>query len=330
MEALEIAHAEQPGLVVQYATESEIAAQGAVVDVTDLPRPRGTLLGTKTAVPWTTATDWNSRAPVWVPYEIVHADATVPRLNGSGCFLHSTNGLSSGNILEEAMLHGLCEVIERDALAIWEHAPPEHRAERRLDPRSVDDPIACRLLEQVYSADVVPIVWDTSSDVGVATIRVALYDNSSDPVTRPLPASLGAGCHPDRTVALCRAVTEAAQSRLTAIAGSRDDLGRARYRDAQSADALLAHRATAQDHGGRRSFADVPTRVGDTVAADLAWVIGQLESIALARVLFVDMGRTGMPFSVVRVIVPGLEGPTDSPSYMPGRRVRRSRWQIAP
>ncbi|NVO17780.1 MAG: YcaO-like family protein [Rhodoplanes sp.] len=330
MEALEIAHAEQPGLAVRYATVSEISAAGDVVDVTDLPRPRGTLLGTKTAIPWTTATDWKSRASVWVPYEIVHADATVPRLDGSGCFLHSTNGLSSGNILEEAMLHGLCEVIERDALAILEHAPPEHRAERRLDPWSVDDPVACRLLDQVYAADVVPIIWDASSDVGVATIRVALYDNTSDPVTRPLPASLGAGCHPDRTVALCRAVTEAAQSRLTAIAGSRDDLGRARYRDAQSADALMAHRATAQDPGGRRSFASVPTRVGDTVAADLAWVIGQLERVALARVLFVDMGRAGMPFSVVRVIVPGLEGPTDSPSYVPGRRARGSRRQAAP
>jgi ribosomal protein S12 methylthiotransferase accessory factor len=242
-------------------------------------------------------------------------------MRGAGVFLHSTNGLSSGNIRDEAVLHGLCEVIERDALALFEHAAPEARTNRRLDLTSIDDPVACRLLEQLALAEILPIAWDATSDVGVATIRVTLYDNTSDPVTRPLPTSLGAGCHPDRRIAFCRAVTEAAQGRLTAIAGSRDDIGRPHYRDSQSAAALAAHRATA--HGtGERSFGSVPTHVADTVTADLDHVLTQLERAGLDRTIFVDLGRPGMPVSVVRVIVPGLEGPTDSPSYVPGRRVR--------
>jgi ribosomal protein S12 methylthiotransferase accessory factor len=321
MEAIEIAHAEQPGLQVQYASLPDIAGRGDVVDVDTLPRMRGSVLGMTTAIPWTVAADWKTGAAVWVPYEVVHADATVPRMRGAGMFLHSTNGLSSGNIRDEAVLHGLCEVIERDALALFEHAAPDARTTRRLDLTGIDDPVACRLLEQVALAEILPIAWDVTSDVGVATIRVALYDNTSDPVTRPLPTSLGAGCHPDRRIAFCRAVTEAAQGRLTAIAGSRDDIGRPAYRDSQSAAALAAHRATA--HGnGERLFDAVPTHVAASVTADLAHVLAQLERAGLDRVIFVDLGRPGMPVSVVRVIVPGLEGPTDSPSYVPGRRVR--------
>jgi hypothetical protein len=42
----------------------------------------------------------------------------------------------------------------------------------------------------------------------------------------------------------------------------------------------------------------------------------------MSDVLVVDLSYPGMPISVVRVIVPGLEGATDSPSYCPGVRVR--------
>ena len=87
------------------------------------------------------------------------------------------------------------------------------------------------------------------------------------------------------------------------------------------ASALAAYRAAA--HGiGARSFGDVPTHVADSVTADLAHVLAQLERAGLNRVIFVDLARPGIPVSVVRVIVPGLEGPTDSPSYVPGRRAR--------
>jgi ribosomal protein S12 methylthiotransferase accessory factor YcaO len=40
----------------------------------------------------------------------------------------------------------------------------------------------------------------------------------------------GAGCHTIATIALARAITEAAQSRLTHISGLREDLTWSRYR----------------------------------------------------------------------------------------------------
>jgi YcaO-like protein with predicted kinase domain len=321
MEALEIAHAEQPQLPLRYDTAREIAASGDLVDLKALPRMRSSLFGTKRKMPWTVARIWGTGGSVWVPYEMVHADATVPRMDGAGSFLHSTNGLASGNTAEEAILHGLCELIERDALAIWEHSGPSAQAASRLELESIEGSIARDIVERFRSVDLSPIVWDATSDVGIATFRVALYDDTSDPVTRPLPTSLGAGCHPDRTIALCRALTEAAQSRLTAIAGSRDDLGRPRYRDTQSAQTLTSFRSAAHSNSGQRQFNTVPTAMTESVGADLNRVVTQLQQASLTQILLADLSRQGLPVSVVRVIVPGLEGPTDSPSYLPGKRI---------
>ena len=48
----------------------------------------------------------------------------------------------------------------------------------------------------------------------------------------------------------------------------------------------------------------------------------RLRAAGLPSVLVVDLGceRWGIP--VVRVIVPGAEGPDDEPTYVPGRRAR--------
>ena len=320
MEALELAHAEQPTLKIKYGTEREIAASGDLVDLSTLPRMRASLFGTNTQLSWVRAGCWKTGGAVWVPYEIVNVDATIPRANGAGCFLHTTNGLASGNSEEEAVLHGLCEVIERDAMAIWQYSSDVLQRARRIDLNTINTSPASDVVQQLLTADNLPIIWDTTSDIGIATFRVALYDNLSDPVARPLPTSSGAGCHPDRMVALCRALTEAAQSRLTAIAGSRDDLGRTRYRITQSAEALDSFGALA-GAVGQHAFSSVPTVAFESVTQTVEFVATKLEQAGFRQILTVDLSRPETPISVTRVIVPGLEGPTDSPSYLPGSRV---------
>lgn len=321
MEALELAHAEQPELELKYATASEIASTGKLVDLSALPGMRHSVFGRRTAVAWTRAVAWKTEDSVWVPFEMVNADASVQRMDGAGSFLHTTNGLASGNVVEEAILHGLCELIERDALALWGFAGSARQAASRIELASIDVSVAADVIQKLRSTEIEPIVWDATSDVGVATIRVALYDETSDPETRPLPVSVGAGCHLDRTIALCRALTEAAQSRLTAIAGSRDDLGRQRYRETQSANALNAFRAYAHGNTGQKPFNAIPSTTTESVAEALDLVVSRLAQAGLAQILTVDLSKSGMPVSVVRTIVPGLEGPTDSPSYLPGARV---------
>ena len=73
------------------------------------------------------------REPVWVPYEIVYTNYTLPRPTGAGCFAATSNGLASGNHLLEAISHGICEVVERDATTLWGLSPSEPRDRTRLD-----------------------------------------------------------------------------------------------------------------------------------------------------------------------------------------------------
>ena len=54
--------------------------------------------------------------PCWVPAEIVHTDYTQPL---DGYFLAGSNGLASGNHLVEAISSAICELVERDAVAVW-------------------------------------------------------------------------------------------------------------------------------------------------------------------------------------------------------------------
>jgi ribosomal protein S12 methylthiotransferase accessory factor len=326
MESIETALAERPALSLQFARLADLAKERVVVDIEALPRVRNSLFGANRPIHWAEATDWARRMSVWVPYEMVHADATIPWRDGSGSFPSTTNGLASGNVLAEAILHGLCEVVERDALALWNYAPAAQQTGRRLDLESVDHQANKDLLGRFQQAGITPIVWDVTSDIGIAAFRAVIFDLTADAVTRPFPGAFGAGCHPDRNVALARALTEAAQSRLTVIAGSRDDFGRPRYWSSQSQAALDHSRSLALGGGGTLKYCDVPTWSGATATAEIDHIVGRLAAIGIDQVLFIDLTPGDMPIAVARVIVPGLEGPTEGDMYIPGRRVR-SRWQ---
>src|SRR5690606_32133214 len=128
----------------------------------------------------------------------------------------------------EAIVHGLCEVIERDAAALVSDGA-EHAAERRLDIESIDDPDCRAAVDAIRGAGLELAVWDITSDLGIAAFACQILEGPDGPGLVALPAE-GHGCHPDRGVALLRALTEAAQTRLTAIAGGREDITRARYR----------------------------------------------------------------------------------------------------
>jgi ribosomal protein S12 methylthiotransferase accessory factor len=118
-----------------------------------------------------------------------------------------------------------------------------------------------------------------------------------------------------------RALTEAAQARLTLIAGSRDDIGVARYRegpgrqqDPALADALVRS-------GGKR-FSDVPTFFSQTFHEDVSWELARLRTVGIVEVAIVDLTLPEYRIPVVRVIIPGLEGLCDAAGFIPGTRLR--------
>jgi YcaO-like protein with predicted kinase domain len=326
MEAVEAWHAEHVLLPLRLASYRELRAVARVVDVEQLPRPSWSRFHPDLSVLWVEGTDVFSAERVWVPYECVHLDFRSPGPQGSGCFLANGTGLAAGNHMLEAVSHALCEVVERDGFALWDDRAPADRAARHVDLESVDDP-GCRvLIDACEAAGVGVVASDLTTDVGLPVFSVTIVDRRAD-LARRLPAAMGGGCHPDRGIALSRALTESAQSRLTLIAGSRDDCPPGHYRELRNLEAITAHVARLGATPGR-SFAEVPDVPGESIDDDVAHELDRLRAVGVRQAILVDLTRPEARIPVVRMIVPGLEGWTDKVDpNVPGERRRALREQ---
>lgn len=322
MEAIELFYAERPSLPLRLASFAELEREARVIDVEGLPRLTVSRFHRHLPLLWVTGESLVDQAPVQVPYELVHANFSLPLPTGSGAFAMSTNGLASGNTRDEAVSHALCEVIERDATALFFASSREERGRRRIDLQSVDD-AACRaLLECFQRAGLLVGVWETTSDVGVPAFNCTLLDESAGFHGR-LYAAGGMGCHPHAGLALCRALTEAAQSRLTYIAGSRDDATQEAYSRGQDPQTLERFaRELGEMPADARRFDQIRSQRHATIAEQIGWLLGQLSRACLEQAALVDLSPEGAPIHVVRVVVPGLEHTPEAPGYQPGKRAR--------
>jgi YcaO-like protein with predicted kinase domain len=318
MEACEGFHAEEIG-PTRRSPYRDLAASERVADPATLcagMRP----FDPAAAIDWIEGCDLLCGGSCWVPAEIVHTDYSLPAPDGF--FLAGSNGLASGNHRIEAINAALYEVVERDALALWMALPLQRRAGCVVDLGSVDDPDCRTLLAKYEAARIAVRVWNVSTDIGIAAFLCEIRDLAAgDP--QLLRRFHGSGCHVDRGIALARALTEAAQTRLTYIAGIRDDLAAAEYRAAPGddiRDALLDALAREIEP---ISFAAAPSFTADDLTEDLRWALTRLAACGIERAVAIDLTRPEFDIPVVRLVVPGLEWDPHHPNYRPGERARK-------
>jgi ribosomal protein S12 methylthiotransferase accessory factor len=161
-------------------------------------------------------------ASAWLPAELVHTfwPAVHARSVGAGddapsLFGVGTNGLASGNTVAEATLHGLLEVLERDAMAMNR---PDDRS-RWVDPEDLPEPFPA-LAAEWRRLGIELAVREIPNAFGLPCFEAGLRDPACDDVN----LASGSGLHLVRDIALSRAICEAAQSRLSHIHGGRDDV----------------------------------------------------------------------------------------------------------
>jgi ribosomal protein S12 methylthiotransferase accessory factor len=130
------------------------------------------------------------------------------------------------------------------------------------------------------------------------------------------------GCHNTREVALLRALTEAAQSRLTFISGARDDMARDDYDRFLDRETYDTWRASMSHSGPWRNFAMVSTFNGSSFEEDVDWQLTRLKAVGVEQVAVVDLTKAEFGIPVVRVVIPGLEGMDHSKKYVPGTRAK--------
>jgi YcaO-like protein with predicted kinase domain len=317
MEAVEGFHAERISLPLKLCSYDDLTCTHRLADVKLVPRRTNSIYHPNLPLLWVEGHDLVQQEPIWLPYELVHTNYTVPLPQGSGCFVMSSNGLASGNHLLEAISHGICEVVERDATTLWELSRGDYQRRTRLDLSSVDDTACHDALEKYERAGVDVAVYETTSDIGLPAFLCLISGTNMD----PLYNACGMGCHPDRGVALLRALTEAAQSRLAVIAGSRDDIFVDDYEQLQRTNASRAFRSNL-DHCAMRDFHKVPTWETDTFAEDVVLELNQLRAVGIERVVVVDLTRTDLDIPVVRIVIPGLEYSFSAENYALGLRAQ--------
>ncbi len=245
---------------------------------------------------WVQGHSLTSGEEIFVPAEAVFH----PYSRENQLFRTNTNGLATGNVIEEAILHGLLEVIERDAWSLFELGVIKGRD---LQVEHCD--LAGELLRKFRDASVQVYVKDITSDIGIPTIAVAIDDE----VTRdPALLSLGVGSHLVPEVALVRALTEAAQSRLTTIHGTREDTYKAVFARRIGYERMKRlNRKWFEESDERTKMSELEGFDSDDVLEDIKHIINKLREVGLSEVIVVDLTRREVNVPAVRVIVPGLE-----------------------
>jgi ribosomal protein S12 methylthiotransferase accessory factor len=307
MEALETFHAETLPCGAVEATVSEIGptlgyapfaleltrspqgriAAGVSYDPAMLPVGGPPLLGPDTRIGWVPATGLADGRASFVPHDLCCLDFTLRDRLTPAFVTASSNGLASGSSMADALVHGLCEVIERDSH--W-RVPDGWRDPHRIVDltRLPAGPLHNRI-RAIAQADAHIVIADVTGPTDVPCYQTRL-------VAPGAPAFVGMGCHPDPMVALARSLCEAAQARLAYVAGSRDDLPLDLYAQPErSAPPQLPGRLVVR-----------PAPRATTWSETIADLVGRIARVAGAAPLAVDLTRREFRLPVVRVVAPGL------------------------
>ena len=320
MEAAELYHAEHIERPLKLGSMAELSRSHRFAEIGRLPRISGRAFTKDIVTLWIEGREMISGETRWLPYESVRANFTVPPPPGSGFFDCSSNGLASGNTADEAVHHGICEIVERDATALWNRMPSANRRRTGVDLGSARDGPCRAVLKKLEGADFDVAAWETTSDIGVPAFFCLIADRRD----RNSHYGIGAAAHPVPETALLKALIEAAQVRTTYVSAARDDLSAEEYSEdyrdkrRRQAGRLLAERSST------RRLASAEGRATQGIARNVAWLIERLQAAGINEIITVDLSKEDIGLPVVRVVIPGLEGPDDHDAYMPGERARRT------
>ena len=302
MEALERAVAEDLRVPSRTASRRELSAEGLASHCLDCLVAAGqNPIGEDSTIEWIEGEDLLDGQAIWVPRDAVSLDRTRP------CrFWQSSDGLASGNTMQEAVFHGLLERIERDQEVLWKLAGPARRAHSCLSAASFDDGVVDALAERIARRGFRLQLFDMTGDIGVPVIAALLapMDGVGTPALRYIDVTHGSGAHPVAARAAIRAITEAVQSRLTLISGTRDDVPPALYGRALPS-ALKSDLALVPGHN---RCADAGMQ-GLSSGAMLERLLGILRQRRLGPVIAVRLNRPQDGWAAAKLLMPSLENP---------------------
>lgn len=256
-------------------------------------------------------------SPVWsltrqevryLPTAFCYYDYPVPR-EQRYCVACS-NGNAAGNTLEEAVLQGFLELVERDSVALWWY----NRVSRPgVDLSSFNEPYLQELAACLAIHQREMCVLDLTSDLQVPVFaawsrRTNAGLNASDGAEQIV---LGFGSHLDAKIALLRAVTEMNQMLGYLMQAPPDRVYSDHVTDAETVHWLKTATLENQPYlapaaaAPWRTAVDYKPALNDDVTEDIFDCQRLVERQGL-EMLVLDQTRPEIGLPVVKVIVPGL------------------------
>ena len=285
------------------ATVSEISKSGEYINPESLNLPKDFKKDTLNSIPleWSLSHDIISDKDYYIPTNAIYH----PYLHDNSCqslFKSHTNGLASGNILDEAILHGMFEVIERDAWSIFELT---HKNYSQINLDSIESEIVNDTIDKFESNGIKIKLMDFTADIKVPTIAAS----ADDTITKDAGLlTLGMGTHLDPEVAILRALTEVAQSRATQINGAREDTVRADFaREAGYERMKRINKYYFKEEETKIDLNELENKSTNSINKDIEIVKDELISNDISQVLYTDLTRPELDIPVVRVIIPEME-----------------------
>lgn len=320
MEALERAVAGHPSVDIVTGTMNGLVNQGRFVDpLPSLIASRQSDLRPDETIDWVAGQNVLDGREIHVPLEAVLLDRT----RQDNRYWMSSDGLASGNCDDEAILHGLLERIERDAHALWQIAPASYRRTRCVDAALYGGAVMTGFLARIEMAGLVLRLFDITSDVGIPCFTAVLGPVSalSDKPLRYVEVTSGSGAHPSPSLAALRAVTEAAQSRLTYIGGARDDVSAQTYREPLPDETRRLFTCSPKETLRQ------PNHSSSTISSMNEHVLDRLRNANVPSAIAVRLSHSDWPFSVFKMVVPALENPHGNRARRFGpRAIARTLW----
>ena len=304
MEGFERYSAEKQDENLVTGTVSEISSKGNTIDIESLNLPKDfkkeniELLNLE----WNICHDLISGDNYYVPSNAIYHPYVLEDNSCQSLFKSNTNGLASGNSLEEAILHGMFEVIERDAWSIFELT---HKNYKQIDLDSIESETVNDALSKFSENDIKIKLMDFTADVNIPTIAASADDTLLKDAGL---LTLGIGTHLDPEVAVLRALTEVAQSRATQIHGAREDTVRADFARTAGYERMKhINKYYFQEEDEKIRLSDIENRSTDSITKDIDIVLEELKSNEIEHMLYYDLTRPELNVNVVRVIIPTME-----------------------
>jgi ribosomal protein S12 methylthiotransferase accessory factor len=251
-------------------------------------------------IKWIVADQLQDGSQIYIPEACVH-------LSTPAICTPTTNGVAAGRSLSEASLHGLFECIERDAASRLVNQNRLYLRERTqaIDLATLPTGKTKDLVQRIQETGLQVYIFRLPALFSIPTYWAFLFD--PDPFSSGSTLNSGLKTHPDPEAALCGAITEAVQSRLTFVQGAREDTASHRRKSVlevlESNVIRYLTETKASMDWSRQDIPTTPRLDADPYFHDL---LLRMSRAGYGPIIRVSLSHKEHSFKVVKIVTPKL------------------------